>query len=132
MTDETASERRLAENEVIFRQLNEKVIEGVKETNRLALEDNQPEYMIKKTGDYGPLHFYCECSDENCRLRLPIDYKTYEKIHAQRNQFIVAPGHDTKTVENVISKTPRYWIIRKQVLPPETGKTLHPTTIDNS
>jgi hypothetical protein len=123
---DTPSERRLAENEVIFRKLNEKFKNGVIATNRLADEDNQPEFRIDD-----PLAFYCECADEQCAAKISADVSEYEKIHASRDQFIVLPGHEVLSVENVVSKRPRYLVVKKKTRPPENSDTLKPTAVSN-
>src|ERR1044071_9286048 len=104
-----ASERRLVENEVVFRQLNEQVQKGIDENNRLAKEAGQNEFVIEYKDDV-PLHFYCECSDENCTKRVILTYREYNKIHERRDYFIIAPGHQVVRVEKVIRKESNYYI----------------------
>ena len=127
---DTPSERRLAENEVVFRQLNEQIHHGYDETNKLAQEDNQPEFAIEP-GD-GPMHFFCECADETCGERVIINVQDYEQIHKKRNYFIVLPGHEIASIEDVVEKKPGYYIVAKHAQPPSSAGKLNPTTLRNA
>jgi hypothetical protein len=128
---DTTSERRLAENEAVFRKLNEQVNVGFQETNRLAQEDNQLEFLVTVKNDDEPLHFYCECADEHCTDRIILTMAEYQKIHKNRNRFIIVPGHEVRSVEKVIEKKPAYTVVKKNQDPPENPKSLHPTSIHN-
>jgi hypothetical protein len=130
MTD-TPSERRLAENEVLFRELNEKVLAGVSETNRLAIEDNQPEFTITVPSAEDALQFFCECADEKCTQRVVLSFQEYQNIHKIRDQFVIVPGHQVGSIENVISEQPGYLIVKKKSEPPETSDKLNPTPLKN-
>ena len=129
---ETSSEHRLAENEAIFRQINEQVQAGYDETNRLAEEDHQPEFKISPVNNTTPLQFYCECADENCAKRVTISPRDYHQIHKNRSHFIVVPGHEVRSVEKVILETPDYTVVEKNVHPPEDPEAMHPTSVDNA
>jgi hypothetical protein len=129
---ETTSEHRLAENEAMFRRINEQVQAGYDETNRLAVEDNQPEFMVEITSHSTPLYFYCECADENCAKRVSISLNEYQRIHKNRRRFIIAPGHEVTSVEKVIAEYPDYTIVQKNVQPPEEPAVMHPTSIGNA
>ncbi len=129
---ETPSKRRLAENEVLFRQLNEQIQQGFDETNRLAKEDNQPEYKISHGPDDRPLHFFCECSDENCRQRVLVNHHEYNKIHKRRDHFVIIPGHEHETIEHVVRREKEFYVIEKLSPPPKKAKKLNPTAIDNT
>jgi hypothetical protein len=130
--NETSSEHRLAENEAIFRRINEQVQSGYDETNRLAKEDDQPEFMVSPLSATEPLHFYCECADENCAKRVTITPQKYQDIHKNRRRFVIAPGHEVTSVEKVIQVTSDYTVVEKNVQPPEEPKVMHPTTVNNT
>ena len=104
------SERRLAENEVLFRGLNERTYSGFKEINRLAREDNQPEFVV---GDDTEVGFLCECSDLNCKKHIRLTLRGYWSIHKAPNRFIVAPGHENLDIEQVVGKCPGYNVVQK-------------------
>lgn len=130
--NETSSEHRLAENEAIFRRINEQVQAGYDETNRLAEEDNQPEFKVSPQSATMPLLFYCECADENCAKRVTISPQDYQAIHQNRRRFVIAPGHEVRSVEKVVEVTPNFTVVEKNVQPPEEPQAMHPTTVDNA
>ena len=126
--NKSPSERRLAENEVYFRQLNENVQEGI--TNLAKLADENRQHNLSHQND-SPLHFYCECSDENCRDRIIITPSEYNQIHSHRNRFIIIPGHEVVAVEKVITEHQKFFIVEKYLNTPETVSNLNITDIDN-
>ena len=119
----------MAENEVVFRQYNERVRQNFDEIVKLAKESGQ-DYLIPQ--DDTSLHFYCECSDENCHKRIMLKPSIYNKIHKNRRHFIVLPGHETNVIERVVSQEKTYSIVEKYTKPPETARTLSPTGVDNT
>lgn len=104
------SERRLTENELIVRELNQKVVRGLAELKELALAHNQAALAPDTTQ---PLHFYCECSNIDCTKRIVISPKEYEKIHKNSRYFVTAKGHQIPAIERVIKSTPAYDIVEK-------------------
>jgi hypothetical protein len=125
---ETFSEHRMAENEVIFREYNESVQKGFDELKKIAQEEND-KWSIPQSDT--PVHFYCECSDENCRERVILLPSRYAEIHKRRDRFVVIPGHQTKTIERVIHKETGYYVVEKLVTPPESASGLQKTDVNN-
>src|ERR1044072_3709931 len=91
-----SKEERMVENEVIFRQANQKVQDGLARLEKMAIEHGQSE-MVEKYDV--PLHFYCECANENCRERIIMTSDKYKELHQNKSQFIVLPGHEEPIVE---------------------------------
>lgn len=113
------SERRLAENEAVFRRANERVLQGVAELDALALEDGQPEQAASPQLAGRVLHFYCECSNADCVERVKLTISDYEQIHKIRDHFVISPGHDMPAIERVIVRhDPDYHIVEKLVSVP--------------
>src|SRR5580765_124708 len=73
----TQSEVRAAQNEISFREANEKL--GDKRTE-LAVEGRTP--------------FLCECSDARCTELIRLTLPEYEHVRAEPTWFLVAVGHD--------------------------------------
>ncbi len=84
---------RIAQNEVVFREVNERVLE---------FSDGDP-----------TLEVLCECGDEDCVENLAISREEYERVRADPDQFVVVPGHDARDVETVVSTRPEYVVVRK-------------------
>jgi hypothetical protein len=92
-----AREKRLAQNEILFREINER-IEGIAEV---------------QGADDHVFDFICECPDAACTLRLPLTLKLYEDTRADPTAFIVAPGHDCPEIEDVALRGPGFQVVRK-------------------
>lgn len=115
--------RKMAENEVVFRRYNEQVNITLKKLSILAEEHSQEAYI---TPNDEPLHFYCECADENCKARIKLKPSVYEQIHNHRDQFIIVPGHQAVQIERVIKTTKSYSVVRKFEVP-SSATTLNVT-----
>lgn len=125
---QTSSERRMAENEVVFREYNERVLKGFEELTEIAKEDGQEAYVANN--DH-PLFFYCECSDENCRQRVQLKPSRYATIHKQRDRFIILCGHETRSIEQIISTEADFCIVEKFITPLRKVTKLQKTETNN-
>lgn len=123
------SERRQIENEMIFRRDNEKVGDGLGKLDTMHMNDDNPDLLWD---DSCTLNFKCECSDENCDQRIAIKLSVYKKIHKNRSAFIIKPNHQVKAIEKVTLTRKNYSVVEKHKLVPDPGKTLNPTSIDNT
>ena len=95
-----AREERLAKNEVVFRDVNER-IEKMSVAHLQALRDRRD------------LGFLCECSNVDCTLRLSLTLAEYEQARGDATQFVVAPGHDLPEIEVVVFACDEYEVVRK-------------------
>jgi hypothetical protein len=125
----STAERRQIENEMIFRRINEKVGDDLGALDAMHIEDGDI-HLIRD--ELLMLRFKCECSDENCSARIPLELNKYQVIHEDRNAFIVKPNHQVDPIEKVILEEEEYSVVRKNNSTPEPGKVLNDTTIDNS
>lgn len=122
------SERRLTENEAIFREQNERVQKGLDELEALARETGQMEHV---SAPDGKLSFYCECADENCTKRVHLTLQEYRKVHQNRKCFSIVPGHENLSIERVVERESRYYVVQKAQTPPESPEDLNPTNGSN-
>ena len=103
--DATGRERRIVENEVLYREVNEAI-------GSLAAA---PEAA-------GALHpWICECGDATCAERVLLSRGEYEAVRADPIAFFVLPGHEIPDVETVVLRTPRYHVVRKDTLAGRRG-----------
>lgn len=123
------AERRQIENEMIFRRTNEKISDGLEALDEMHVEDGN--FHLVSDEDMA-LQFKCECSDEDCDARIPLAQSEYQKIHIDRDSFIVIPHHQVDSIETVLSKTASYNIVKKNHSVPEPSGALNVTTVDNS
>lgn len=126
--DMPLSERRQIENEMIFRRSNEKVADDLDDLDAQFIEDDHADLI--RTDDL-MLHFKCECSDENCDDRIPIKLSVYQKIHEDRNTFIIKHNHQVEDIEKVILTKDNYSVVKKNKSTSEPDDTLNKTSIDN-
>lgn len=57
--------------------------------------------------------FVCECSDPECAHRVTAGLEDYERVREEATQFLLAPGHETPTVERVVERAPGFQIVQK-------------------
>lgn len=125
----SASAYRMTENEVIFRQHNERVQKGLEKLfNDTKNEDRD---LLGDTNDI-PLHFMCECSDENCQKRIIMKPSKYKKLHKTSSHFIILPGHGVASIERIVHEEPDYMVVEKYLTPPKKAKRLNKTDVDNT
>jgi hypothetical protein len=92
-----ASERRLAQNEALFREVNEKV-------EAIALVHGTDEHVYE---------FYCECSNVDCSRQVPATLAQYEAVRAHPRRFLITPDHWLPEIETVQEKNETWWVIEK-------------------
>lgn len=122
------AERRQIANEMIFRRHNEKVSDALDALDAMHREDGNDQLA---EGKDLVLRFKCECSDENCTLRIPMSVSEYQEIHTDRETFILLPGHQVESIEETIKKTHLYHIVRKNHPIPELSGALNKTATNN-
>lgn len=87
-------EERLAENEVQFRKLNERISE-----------------LSDRWG--GSLDLVCECANEKCMARIELTLHEYEQLRQNPLRFAVLPGHEIADVEEVVERNERFLVVEK-------------------
>ena len=93
-----ARERQVAENEVRFRDLNERL--------RATGADWE--------GRQGMISIVCECGDEDCTLAIELTPGEYESVRAEETQFAIVPGHVRPEVEDVVAEQDGWAVVRKR------------------
>ena len=91
-------ERRIAENETRFREVNER------------LESAQTSVG---TGN-GGIDVLCECGDRDCTEQVKLPLADYEAVRADPVAFVVKPGHEKPEAEHLVEHHGHYNIVRKQ------------------
>ncbi len=127
--DMPLSERRQIENEMIFRRANEKVGDDLDKLDAQHIEEGNPDLI--RTNDM-VLHFKCECSDEECDARILVKLSVYQKIHENRDAFIIKLKHQVKEIEKIIIDEDTYSVVEKNNSTAEPGDVLNKTSVDNS
>jgi hypothetical protein len=86
---------RLARNQVLFREVNERV-------NEVAPDE-----------DGGRTEYMCECSREDCLETIPLDPAEYEGVRSSPNLFVIAPGHELLEIDRVVEEQDRFTLVEK-------------------
>jgi hypothetical protein len=95
-----AREERLAKNEVVFRDVNERI-------------EEMAAGQVQTLRDQRELGFLCECSNADCTLRLRLGLADYEQARSDPAQFLVALGHELPEIEEVVFVGEGYQVVRK-------------------
>jgi hypothetical protein len=90
-------ERRLGENEVLYREVNERVLELQED---FGLADERVEFV-------------CECGNIECSDRISLNIREYEHVRDHPARFAVKPGHEIEDVEDVVEEHDGYVIVEK-------------------
>lgn len=93
-----AQEERLALNEALFRDVNERIRE-ISDT----FEQTDATY-----------DFLCECSDPACAERVVLTPAEYERVRSEPTRFVVAKGHALPEIESVVEQASDHVIVEKQ------------------
>jgi hypothetical protein len=90
-------EKRLAQNEALFREVNEKV-----------------EAIASLHGDDDHVYeFYCECANADCTLHVAATLTTYENVRKHPTRFLVFPEHALPDIEDVLERAEGHWVVEK-------------------
>jgi hypothetical protein len=92
------SEKRLALNEALFRETNERLEERVRSF----------------VGDEELFGIVCECASLDCNDRITLSKDEYQALRADPAQFAVSPGHTIADVEEVVVRNERFEVVRKR------------------
>lgn len=91
-------EVRIARNEILFREINERLNE-MQETFNVLSDRSE---------------FVCECGDVECAERISMSLPEYEELRSDPATFAVVPGHQVDDVEDVVETLPEHLIVRKR------------------
>jgi hypothetical protein len=86
---------RLARNEALFREVNERVEE------------------ISGRAGLDMIDFICECGDADCTMPISLTASEYEELRTDPVHFAIVPGHAIPEVEDVVSEGDRFQVVRK-------------------
>ena len=89
-------ERRVAKNQALFREVNER-IKGVNAGVPLKEETD----------------FLCECGDEECTEPVSLSLAEYEHVRSGPTHFAIVPGHEAVDIERIVSQNERYAVVEK-------------------
>jgi hypothetical protein len=109
VSDDEARAVRAAENQNLFRTVNERV----SDLNSAASFSEVTEWV-------------CECADPACTERISMTVDEYEALRSDGNSFAVAHGHELIDVEDVGASTDRYLVVSKRSAGADKARRLDP------
>jgi hypothetical protein len=86
---------RIAKTESFFRNVNERIAESAERFGSQEAE------------------FVCECHDQSCVDRIEVPLTDYEAVRENPTRFILLPGHENQSIEQIVERRPRYRIVQK-------------------
>jgi hypothetical protein len=90
-------EGRLAKNEVLFRDVNERVREISEDTWSTS----------------EPVEFLCECVLTECLERVSLTLTEYEEVRENPSHFVLLPGHERLDIEFVVAAGEGHVVVEK-------------------
>jgi hypothetical protein len=90
--------RRFAENEALFRDLNDRIDDT---GERFFFEGEEAQ------------NFVCECGHAGCRQWVSVKIAEYEAVRSHPARFFVSVGHDEPEAERVVAETKRFAVVEK-------------------
>jgi hypothetical protein len=109
-------ERRRAQNEALFREVNERIVE---------LEKGRTGY---DRDDSLLIGFVCECPREDCSEMIEVTRRQYEAVRENPRRFLVVPGHQDDDIANVAERHSNYLVVEKTGEAAEIGIEQDPRT----
>jgi hypothetical protein len=89
--------RRIGQNEVLFREVNERLRE-LGEGFSLVAEESE---------------FICECGSATCTEQIRMTLAEYEAVRSDAKRFFVKPGHELPEYEKVLEERDDYLVVEK-------------------
>jgi hypothetical protein len=89
---------RIAENEALFRAMNESMAEWDERRDAPATEKHL---------------FFCECCNRICHERVCLTIPEYTAVRESPMRFVVLPGHVFPDLESVVETREAYLVVEK-------------------
>jgi hypothetical protein len=93
-----AQAQRKGENEILYREVNERV--------RELHDDLGP-------GDAALIQFVCECARIDCAERIDLTTEEYQYLRDDDRRFGICHGHEDPSIEHVVAQNERFTTVEK-------------------
>jgi hypothetical protein len=101
--DAKESTDKRVQNEYIFKGLNQDFVEMV---STFAAQSHLPSSQ--------EADFFCECADINCTKKVRLKLSFYKDVLSHKNRFVILPGHEEHSIEDIVNKQDDYYIVVKR------------------
>ena len=95
-----AQAERRARNQVVYRLVNDRILD-----------------VNDSFGEWDHAVFLCECGNPSCETTVEMTGSEYGAVRARPTHFLIAVDHLEPTVDQLVSKVDRFWVV--QTLPGE-------------
>ena len=89
--------KRIGRNEVVFREVNERL-----------RELGEGFSLVAEVSD-----FVCECGDASCTDKIQLTLGEYEDVRSDPKWFVIVPGHENLEFERVMARHDGYLVVEK-------------------
>ena len=89
-------EDRVAYNETLFRDVNERI-----EAGQWPMERGEA------------VAFRCECGSLRCNMLVELTIPEYERVRSSATHFLLVNGHEIPSVERVVEREASYVVVEK-------------------
>ena len=96
---------RLARNQSLFREVNERI-------RYLADVNERIEYVAEAATS----EFVCECSNPDCISTIELTVVEYERVRSNPTWFVIKPDHDLAQIERVVSRDDGFAVVERLIL----------------
>lgn len=96
---------RLARNQAIFREVNERI--------QYLAEVNE---RIGYSAEGATSEYACECSNTECISTIELTVVEYERVRSNPTWFVITPDHDLVQIERVVSRDDGFAVVEKLIL----------------
>jgi hypothetical protein len=82
-------------------------------------EHNERRARLEEAGgcpEEEPVPFACECDDPTCARAVELPLGEYERVVRPPDRFVVLPGHEDPTVEQVVEEHETFVVVSKPEL----------------
>jgi hypothetical protein len=93
-------QERAAQNEHVFRAVNQQI---VKMTDRFREQLSN-------------IDIVCECANTACVGTIQVDAAEFAKIERADGMFLVLPGHEDESVEQIVERRETYVVVWKPIV----------------
>jgi hypothetical protein len=95
------SEERMARNEALFREFNERI------------ENVAGGFDIRGEGDSLLIEFVCECGSLECLEHIELTRRQYEAVRADPRRFVVVRGHEDPAIARIVELHGNFAVVEK-------------------
>ena len=88
---------RVAQNEVLFRAVNEKLLD----------------LNFAFSGVTGRFSIVCECGDSACTEEITLTKDDYARLRSEATLFAIIRGHEIPVIEELVERHETYDVVRK-------------------